>query len=140
MINTVHNWICLTLWIAVLLKVVIPILIDNYLVEKEHSENFNSAVFIMRIVQWLALLETFYVLFGITKGGLVPTFMQFLGRIYVAVFYFSDKIPAIYTILVLIPWSIADIVRYSFYQSKGKIVTFLRYNLFIVLYPFGIFS
>jgi hypothetical protein len=134
----VHNWVCLGLWGAVLLTVLFHLGIDNYVVDHAHSERLAVPIFIMRVAQSLAGLEILYVLAGVTKGSLLPTLLQFLGRIVVALFYFRPHVPALLSILVLLPWAIADLVRYAFYLRRGKIITFLRYNLFIVLYPIGI--
>lgn len=42
---------------------------------------------------------------------------------------------------VIIPWCIAEIIRFSYYQfGDNKILKFLRYNAFLVLYPVGIFG
>ena len=45
--------------------------------------------------------------------------------------------------LCVIPWSIAEVIRYSFYLLKEfgieiRLLTWLRYSAFIVLYPFGV--
>jgi very-long-chain (3R)-3-hydroxyacyl-CoA dehydratase len=37
-------------------------------------------------------------------------------------------------------WSIADIVRNVYYINKSDTAAFLRYNLFIVLYPIGVYG
>lgn len=39
----------------------------------------------------------------------------------------------------MLPWAIADGVRYLFYLSHNHIIGVLRYNLFIVLYVIGVF-
>jgi hypothetical protein len=36
-------------------------------------------------------------------------------------------------------WAIADSVRYSYYLTKNEIIAFLRYNLFLILYPTGVY-
>lgn len=46
---------------------------------------------------------------------------------------------------MVIAWSIAEIVRYSFYtfhltSGVPGIVSWARYNFFFVLYPLGVFS
>ncbi len=45
--------------------------------------------------------------------------------------------------LIMFAWSITEIVRYSFYFSgligkEVKLLVFLRYTLFLVLYPAGV--
>ena len=40
-----------------------------------------------------------------------------------------------------IAWSIAEIVRYSFYEHKNvSWLKLIRYNMFFVLYPMGVLT
>ena len=51
--------------------------------------------------------------------------------------YALKSIPSINGVLVC--WSVTEVVRYSFYTLKdAEILKHLRYNLFLVLYPFGV--
>ena len=46
---------------------------------------------------------------------------------------------------MLVAWSLTEVIRYSFFALnvagfQPKVLTWLRYNTFIILYPVGIFS
>ena len=61
----------------------------------------------------------------------------------VANFMFGIVPETEYAALCVIPWSIAEIIRYSYYIAKEsdheiRILTWLRYSAFIILYPFGV--
>ena len=88
---------------------------------------------------------------GITKTPLINEFFQNMLRCifaYISVEYTDEtKGPWIY--LAFISFGIVETIRYPFYIAKildvestlfGKILGYLRYNLFIPFYPIGAFA
>ncbi|MBT3583833.1 MAG: hypothetical protein HN509_02920 [Halobacteriovoraceae bacterium] len=93
------------------------------------------------LVQSLALLEILHVLLGLVKSSIFFTNIQVLGRLLYACFLFSicrDLFPEDWIYLTcILAWSMADTVRSLYYLTKNKVTGFLRYNLFLILYPIG---
>ncbi|OSD06751.1 PTPLA-domain-containing protein [Trametes coccinea BRFM310] len=97
-------------------------------------------------VQSWAALEVVHVLLGWVRSPLVTTLIQVGSRLYL-VWGITYQFPAethsnpLYASMVL-SWSITEVVRYTFYAcnllgSETRLLLFLRYTLFYVLYPTG---
>jgi len=100
----------------------------------EKSENL---VLILRIIQIEQILDILFNFFN-RGGGIFTSMMQIIGRNFVAL-YIIDKFTDRFSLsLVIICWNLADIIRFLFYINKNKIITFIRYNAFKLLYPIGI--
>lgn len=81
------------------------------------------------------------ILIGKSKGSLFAVFSQVFGRLYVAWMYLEPETDPRFFAIIAIAWSVADVNRYLYYLfNQNKIAILLRYNLFIVLYPVGIFG
>eukprot|EP00211_Chloroparvula_japonica_P003862 CAMPEP_0119130022 /NCGR_PEP_ID=MMETSP1310-20130426/7527_1 /TAXON_ID=464262 /ORGANISM="Genus nov. species nov., Strain RCC2339" /LENGTH=766 /DNA_ID=CAMNT_0007120489 /DNA_START=63 /DNA_END=2364 /DNA_ORIENTATION=- len=104
----------------------------------------------LTIVQTAAILEIFHALFRIVRSPVVITTIQVMSRI-VVLWGFLLQSTATQNhwgmLLCVISWAIVEIVRYMFYfvalivgdASKMPFpLFFLRYSLFMVLYPTGI--
>merc|ERR1712137_1113852 len=99
------------------------------------------------IFQNAALLEVLHSLVGLVRAPVGTTFIQVMSRVLIT--YFCMEFPEcregyIFTML-MISWSVIEIVRYSFYVTDLLDVDFyphkwLRYSLFVILYPSGVFS
>ena len=95
--------------------------------------------------QLLAMLETVHAIARVVKSPIAPSFMQFLGRIHVL--NLIDSIMPLQRTtacgVLILCWSLIDIVRYLSYSlgvcrdATPKWLTYLRYTLFIPLYPMG---
>lgn len=90
--------------------------------------------------QTFYLLEIINIFLGVSKSRIFPTSLQLSSRLFITWFIcywynFND----ITVRVMLTCWFLADATRYSFYFSRRQLVKFLRYNLFIVLYPLGTF-
>lgn len=93
---------------------------------------------ILRAVQLLQITDIVMMLMGKSKGNIVASFFQILGRNFVTLFVMEEGTDRIYFAAVVIIWSIADANRYLYYLYKNSDITgFLRYNSFLVLYPLG---
>ncbi|CDO75667.1 hypothetical protein BN946_scf184941.g20 [Trametes cinnabarina] len=96
-------------------------------------------------VQSWAALEVLHVLLGWVRSPLVTTLIQVGSRLYL-VWGITYQFPEthsnpLYASMVL-SWSITEVVRYTFYAcnllgSEPRLLFFLRYTLFYVLYPTG---
>ncbi|XP_075264035.1 very-long-chain (3R)-3-hydroxyacyl-CoA dehydratase hpo-8-like [Convolutriloba macropyga] len=102
--------------------------------------------FALKIFQTLAFLEVVHALLGLVKSNAVQTLGQVFSRNYI-VWLIVEQVPSAKSSpgipLLLFAWSITEVVRYSFYalQVMGKgvyLITWLRYTMFIVLYPMGV--
>jgi very-long-chain (3R)-3-hydroxyacyl-CoA dehydratase len=86
------------------------------------------------------ILDIVHVLLGLVPGSLISTSMQIISRLYVAwVILYPHFMRNVCHPIMLVSWSLAEIIRYTYYNAqKNKILTFLRYSAFIVLYPSGV--
>jgi len=110
----------------------------------------STSLLLLNICQGAAVLEILHVGLKWVKSPLFTTFIQVFSRVFVLVFINlvpSEELIRILGItgvaLITIAWGITEVVRYSYYFSTllGKEIywlTFLRYTLFIVLYPIGV--
>ncbi|KAL3232496.1 hypothetical protein RNJ44_04412 [Nakaseomyces bracarensis] len=107
---------------------------------------------VVTFIQFGAVIEIINSLFGIVRSPLLTTVAQVLSRLVlvIGVFYYIPEAPNAHGfiyITLLLAWSITEIVRYLFYfftltSSRGAptFLVYLRYNLFLVLYPTGVAS
>lgn len=101
----------------------------------------------MKFLQLLQYLEVMHPLFGYTKGGVLFPLLQVSGRAFV-LFAMIEAEPRMQTkpvvFYLFLVWSMVEIVRYPFYISQLYkkeiyILTWLRYTIWIPLYPLGVF-
>lgn len=108
------------------------------------------SITILNIAQVAALLEILHAKKGWVKSPVFTTALQISSRVFVL--FWLNVIPEAFQIKLLgisgitvvsVAWSITEIVRYSYYSAslfnkEINWLTFLRYTLFIILYPLGI--
>lgn len=136
-----YNSIQVSLWSAVLVY-----LIAAFKNDFPFLHNATALEYATR-AQTFAWLEVIHAAVGF-GGGISTAFVQCLGRFVVLAFVINAVPPIQHTILtslLLLSWSVADVIRYSFYISSfvggpGKVVLWLRYSMFLILYPLGITS
>lgn len=96
--------------------------------------------------QTIQLIEVLHAAIRFVPSSPVTTFIQILSRL-VLVWGVLVPIPAARSSLgvplLLVAWSIAECTRYFYYgfhlyDSAPHLATWLRYTLFIVLYPMGV--
>eukprot|EP01063_Lacrimia_lanifica_P029345 TRINITY_DN445_c1_g1_i1.p1 TRINITY_DN445_c1_g1~~TRINITY_DN445_c1_g1_i1.p1 ORF type:complete len:725 (+),score=348.11 TRINITY_DN445_c1_g1_i1:57-2231(+) len=94
--------------------------------------------------QYLAGLEVLHAAVGAVRSGTMTVFIQVLSRFAVvaslnnaAGSFAADND---FTKMMLFAWSLTEVIRYLHYglPSSPYLLTFLRYTLFIVLYPMGV--
>lgn len=101
-------------------------------------------------IQCLAVLEIVHSAIGIVRSPLMTTVMQVASRLLVVIGIWvvlplaeGNYSPAYLTVHVA--WCITEVVRYYYYALNlaGSVpakLEWLRYNLFLVMYPLGISS
>ncbi|KAL7959970.1 tyrosine phosphatase-like protein [Trichoderma compactum] len=100
-------------------------------------------------VQTAAAMEILHSLFGVVRAPLFTTLMQVASRfllVWGVLFlypYLAVELPTYGS--MLIAWSVTEVIRYSYFALSlagftPRILTWLRYNTFFILYPIGIMS
>ena len=94
--------------------------------------------------QSATLLETVHALAGLTRSGVAGNFAQWAGRTHC--WFVLTQVAALQsnpaTLALLLAWSLSDTVRYSWAALTAlgicpRSLTWLRYTVFIPLYPAG---
>ncbi|CAG9856531.1 unnamed protein product [Phyllotreta striolata] len=105
-------------------------------------ESVGPAMCFMQLLQGLEILHP---MFGYVKGGVLMPFLQIIGRLFVLIVNLDNE-PRIQvmplTFYLFLTWTAIEIIRYPYYMSQlykkeNKILTWIRYTAWIVLYPIG---
>ncbi|KAL7927924.1 hypothetical protein ACQKWADRAFT_318007 [Trichoderma austrokoningii] len=99
--------------------------------------------------QTAAAMEILHSLFGVVRAPLFTTLMQVASRfllVWGVLFlypYLAIQAPTYSSMLVA--WSVTEVIRYTYFAltlsgMTPRILTWLRYNTFFILYPVGILS
>lgn len=105
---------------------------------------------LLTICQFAAILEVVHAALKWVKTPVLTAAKQIASRIFVVVLLYYI-LPESYLSwqgitglhLIMVAWSLTEIVRYSFYffnliEQEKKVLVWLRYTLFLVLYPMGV--
>jgi very-long-chain (3R)-3-hydroxyacyl-CoA dehydratase len=97
--------------------------------------------------QLLALLEIFHALTGIVRSSAVTTTIQVIGRLQVLYVHWriADARGSSGVLPMVLAWTLVEIVRYLYLALKviklePYFILWLRYSLFYVLYPIGVYG
>lgn len=111
-------------------------------------DTFHSMSDVMFFCQTLAVVEVLNAAFGIVRTGVIPTLIQVVGRNFILFIIFGcleemHHQPVVFFVFYL--WSAIESVRYPFYMlgsfnMEWKTLTWLRYTIWIPLYPLGAIS
>ncbi|XP_007903679.1 very-long-chain (3R)-3-hydroxyacyl-CoA dehydratase [Callorhinchus milii] len=111
-------------------------------------DTFHAVGDVMYFCQIFAVLEIINPLLGLVKSGLVPAIIQVIGRnvILFVVIGTQEEMQnkaAVFAVFYL--WSIIEMFRYPYYMlscidTEWKILTWIRYTIWIPLYPFGVIA
>ncbi|XP_072038699.1 very-long-chain (3R)-3-hydroxyacyl-CoA dehydratase-like isoform X2 [Amphiura filiformis] len=112
------------------------------------KEAFDRAVIPLGICQMFAFLEILHPLIGLVKTGIMAPLMQVVGR-NVLLFLVILPNPEVQSdpmvCYLFLVWSSVEVFRYPFYMAgvidySSEVLTWLRYTVWIPLYPLGFFS
>lgn len=125
MISTAINYINLFGWFAVLftctyklfLCITEPIDISKTPLIKNIDISFE--VLLLQIVQGFQVFDLLLILIGISKGSLLSSLAQIVGRMIVAYAFVSEETERAYFFLMVLMWSFADANRYLYYIFKN---------------------
>eukprot|EP00026_Physarum_polycephalum_P017898 Phypoly_transcript_19274.p1 GENE.Phypoly_transcript_19274~~Phypoly_transcript_19274.p1 ORF type:complete len:230 (+),score=20.27 Phypoly_transcript_19274:26-691(+) len=135
-----YNFIQAIGWLYILVQVI------QHAVKPNPNETLWDKVGLaVSIFQNAAILEIFHSMFGIVKAPMFTTLVQVFSR--VALVFITNNVPDVekhwILTVMLLSWSLTEVVRYTFYGANllGNvpfIIGWLRYTLFIILYPTGV--
>ncbi|KAL2803372.1 tyrosine phosphatase-like protein [Aspergillus granulosus] len=136
-----YNSVSALLWLRVLLAIV-----TSY----SDPEIFTTVEPWTRWTQTLAVIEILHAATGITRAPVFTTFTQIFARS-VQVWAINYSFPEVTAsspayLAMLAAWSTADVVRYLYFAvlltgaPVPRALKWLRYSLFLALYPIGIGS
>uniref|UniRef100_A0A6N2KLC9 Very-long-chain (3R)-3-hydroxyacyl-CoA dehydratase n=1 Tax=Salix viminalis TaxID=40686 RepID=A0A6N2KLC9_SALVM len=107
---------------------------------------YASAGDLICLLQTVSFLEVIHGALGIVPSGVLFPFMQWGGRTHFVLAIVRQivevqELPSVF--ITFVAWSIAEVIRYSHYAlncigSCPSLITYLRYTVFIVLYPIGL--
>lgn len=105
----------------------------------EFDKDIGNRLFLsLKISQTSQYIEVLLSLFGFTKSSFFSSFLQVTARTINTYWLYNNELPYWITLQTLFAWCLTEIIRSLFYISKDSIILFfLRYNLFIILYPMG---
>lgn len=108
-------------------------------------DTFHTTADMMYFCQMLAVLEVVNPLMGLVRTGFIPAMIQVAGRnviLFVIFGCLEEMQNQAVVFFVFYFWSCIEIFRYPFYMlacigTEWKLLTWLRYSLWIPLYPLG---
>ncbi|PYI07472.1 PTPLA-domain-containing protein [Aspergillus sclerotiicarbonarius CBS 121057] len=138
-----YNTINTFLW----LRILVPILLSPL---QSPQTTYTTLEPWTRWTQTLAILEILHSASGLTRSPIFTTFTQIFARS-VQVWAINYAFPTITSLspaykAMLFAWSVADTIRYSYFVvlisgfPVPGALRWLRYSLFLILYPIGIGS
>lgn len=111
-------------------------------------DTFHAISDVMFFCQILAAVEVLNAAFGVVRTGVIPTLIQVVGRNFILFIIFGSleemhQQPVVFFVFYL--WSSIEIFRYPFYMlgcfnTEWKTLTWLRYTVWIPLYPLGVIA
>lgn len=110
-----------------------------------HEQTWQLVASVVVALQWASCLEVVHVALGLVPGGLLPSLAQVVGRNHLLLVALQP-IHEVHThwlvTALFLSWSAIELVRYPFYALSlwhkcPYVLEWLRYTLFIPLYPIG---
>ena len=97
----------------------------------------------VRTFQVLSVMEVFHALFRLTRSPMSAALMQWAGRTHVLIAV-THATPALQSTpaagVLILAWAITEVIRYPSYAMGARCppwLNYLRYTVFIPLYPLG---
>ncbi|KAL4979329.1 PTPLA-domain-containing protein [Aspergillus desertorum] len=143
-----YNFINALLWLRILITVLKTYFQDSNVTSLPVPTLYTTLEPQTRWAQTLAIAEILHAATGLTRSPIFTTFTQIFARS-VQVWTINYGFPSLTASsraypAMLFAWSVADAVRYSYFVvllaglHVPSVLRWLRYSLFIVLYPIGI--
>ncbi|KAJ5890339.1 uncharacterized protein N7473_006567 [Penicillium subrubescens] len=141
----IYNTVCAALWLQILVTVILTLVSSP-----DVSDVYTSVEPWTRFTQTLAVAEIIHAACGITRSPVFTTFTQVFARS-TQVWAVNHAFPEMTSTsraygAMLLAWSTADVIRYSYFATmlagleNSTVLKWLRYSLFVILYPVGIGS
>ncbi|VBB30475.1 unnamed protein product [Acanthocheilonema viteae] len=116
------------------------------LLNESYQQLYQSCELELQIFQTAAILEIVHAAACLVRSPVGTTAMQVFSRVslvWLILYRVVTAKTSIGVLFLLIAWSVTEVVRYSYYglaliNSVSDLHTWLRYSLFIVLYPLGV--
>jgi len=139
-----YNIVSALLWAAILIEGVLHLARNA-----SPLEFWNATGHRLMFVQHLAILEILHSALGLVGSPLLTTTVQVISRVFaldVFTYPAAECHESFSLYLMVLSWSCVEVPRYAFYAAQlivGEkdvpyVLFFLRYSLFMVLYPTGI--
>ncbi|GMR34149.1 hypothetical protein PMAYCL1PPCAC_04344, partial [Pristionchus mayeri] len=127
-------------WSVVLIKSVLSLLAGA-----TFAQTYEGVEFWLDVFQTAAVLEIAHCALGLVRSPIFTTLMQVFSRVavlWLVLHPVKESRDSIGVPMLLIAWSVTEVIRYSFYalnifKCVPQILIWLRYTLFIILYPMG---
>ncbi|CAK6432134.1 unnamed protein product [Pipistrellus nathusii] len=108
-------------------------------------DTFHSIADMMYFCQMLAVVEAINAAIGVTKSPVIPSVIQLFGRnfiLFIVIGTMEEMQNKAVVFFVFYLWSTIEIFRYPYYMLScidmdWKVLTWLRYTVWIPLYPLG---
>eukprot|EP00010_Vexillifera_abyssalis_P003992 CAMPEP_0201551952 /NCGR_PEP_ID=MMETSP0173_2-20130828/12161_1 /ASSEMBLY_ACC=CAM_ASM_000268 /TAXON_ID=218659 /ORGANISM="Vexillifera sp., Strain DIVA3 564/2" /LENGTH=234 /DNA_ID=CAMNT_0047962327 /DNA_START=101 /DNA_END=801 /DNA_ORIENTATION=+ len=138
-------------WSFLLYQVVLHFALtkDSQSLSEKFDSLYENVATTLLFFQGLAFLEILHArgVLGLVPSPLGTTLMQVFSRlnmVFVCAQIVAARSHPFFTTMVL-AWTVTEIIRYLYYalSTAGQslvVLTYLRYTLFYVLYPLGVFS
>ncbi|CAG9533308.1 unnamed protein product [Cercopithifilaria johnstoni] len=113
---------------------------------ESYQQLYQSCELELQIFQTAAVLEIVHAAARFVRSPVGTTAMQVFSRVsllWLILYKVVSAQASIGVLFLLIAWSMTEVVRYSYYglaliNAVSNFHTWLRYSLFIVLYPLGV--
>lgn len=99
---------------------------------RTHDETFG-----ILLCQAFFLFEIINIYLKKSNSKLFPTMLQLASRVFILGICLNIKYTPYFTVMCL-AWYVTDLIRYCYYLSRNNVFKWLRYNMFIALYPIGV--
>ncbi|XP_060611591.2 very-long-chain (3R)-3-hydroxyacyl-CoA dehydratase 3 [Anolis sagrei] len=111
-------------------------------------DTFHTTADMMYFSQMMAVLEIVNTLIGLVRAPLLPVLFQVSGRnfvLFIVLGSVEEMQSKAVVFFIFYIWSMVEIFRYPFYMLscidiEWKILTWIRYSIWIPLYPLGILA
>ncbi|CAN8253774.1 unnamed protein product [Cochlearia groenlandica] len=136
-----YNTLQASAWTISLMRI-----LESYLSKKTINGAYSSAGYLISVMQSASVLEVFHGAIGIVPSGLLSPLMQWCGRahfILAIVGQIKEVQDSPWLTITLLAWCLAEVIRYPHYalacfDKCPYWLTYLRYTVFIMLFPTGL--